>query len=71
MSHNALLVEFVMGKLAIKQVRSAIRRKYDQQQTLVALGIKKMGGSVVHEDTPQIRGMIKKVIHLVEVSEIQ
>ncbi len=60
-----------MAKLFIKQVRSAIGRKYDQKKTLVALGITKVGKKVIHNDTPQIRGMIKKIDHLLEVSEIE
>ena len=58
-----------MGKLVIKQVRSAIGRKVDQKKTLVALGITKVGMCVVHDDTPQIRGMVNKLCHLLEVSE--
>ena len=57
-------------KLKIKQHRSAIGRSAKQQSTIVALGIKKMEQEVIHEDTPQIRGMIRKVVHLVEVEEI-
>ena len=60
-----------MGKLAIKQVRSAVGRRYDQHRTLVALGITKVNNVVIHSDTPQIRGMIKKISHLLEVSEIE
>ena len=59
-----------MAKLNIKQVRSAIGRKSDQKKTLVALGITKVGSEVIHNDTPQIKGMIKKIGHLLEVSEI-
>ena len=58
-----------MGKLVIKQVRSAIGRKVDQKKTLVALGITKVGMCVVHDDTPQIRGMVDKICHLLQVSE--
>ena len=60
-----------MSKLFIKQVRSAIGRKHDQKKTLVALGITKVGKKVIHNDTPQIRGMIKKIDHLLEVSDIE
>lgn len=60
-----------MLKLCIKQVRSAIGRKKDQKETLIALGITKLGREVIHNDTPQIRGMIKKISHLLEVSEIE
>lgn len=58
-----------MGKLVITQVRSAIGRKMDQKKTLVALGITKMGMCVIHDDTPQIRGMVNKIVHLLTVSE--
>ena len=60
-----------MTKLFIKQVRSAIGRKHDQKKTLVALGITRIGKKVIHNDTPQIRGMIKKIDHLLEVSDIE
>lgn len=58
-----------MAKLKIKLVRSTIGRKKDQIATVEALGLKKIRSVVEHEDTPQIRGMINKVSHLVEVSE--
>jgi len=58
-----------MGKLAIKQIRSAVGRRYDQHRTLEALGITKVDDIVVHNDTPQIRGMIKKISHLLKVTE--
>ena len=60
-----------MAKLAITQVNSAIGRKIDQKKTLTALGIKKMGRPVVHDDTPQIRGMINKISHLLDVQEVE
>lgn len=56
-------------KLKITQIRSAIGRRKDQKETIKALGIKKLHQSVVHEDSPQIRGMIGKVSHLVRVEE--
>ena len=60
-----------MVQLSIKQVRSSIGRKKDQKKTLIALGITRMGKEVIKTDTPQIRGMIKKISHLLEVSEIR
>ena len=57
-----------MKKLKIQQVRSAIGRKQDQKKTLIALGITKMGQTVEHTDTPQIRGMINKISHLLSVT---
>ena len=58
-------------KLAITQCRSAIGRAKDQKATIEALGLKRLHHRVVHEDTPQIRGMITKVSHLVAVEEIE
>jgi large subunit ribosomal protein L30 len=58
-----------MAKLVIKQIRSGIDCKPRQKSTLVALGFRKLNHSVELEDTPQIRGMIRKVNHLVTVSE--
>ena len=57
-------------KLKITQIRSTIGRIKKQKETIKALGIRKLYQSVMHEDTPQIRGMIEKVKHLVEVEEI-
>lgn len=58
-----------MGKLKIKQVRSIIDSPKKQKLTIQALGLRKMNQEVVLEDTPQIRGMIQKVDHLVKVEE--
>jgi large subunit ribosomal protein L30 len=57
-------------KLKITQVRSAINRIERQKRTIRALGILRLHHTVVHEDTPQIRGMIRKVEHLVTVEEV-
>jgi len=57
-------------KLKITQVRSTINRIEKQKRTIRALGIRRMQQSVVHEDTPQIRGMIKVVEHLVTVEAL-
>lgn len=57
-------------KLYIKQTRSAIGREKSQKRTLEALGIRRLHHEVIHEDSPQIRGMIKKVSHLVDVQEM-
>jgi len=56
-------------KLKITQVRSASRRQQNQGVTVRALRITKVNHWVVHSDTPQIRGMINKVVHLVKVEE--
>lgn len=55
--------------LKVRQTGSPIRRKPDQRQTLVGLGLNKMGRVRELEDTPSVRGMINKVSHLVEVVE--
>jgi large subunit ribosomal protein L30 len=59
-----------LAKLNVKLVRSLIGRKQDQIDTVKALGLKKINSEVTHEDTPQIRGMIEKVIHLIQVKEV-
>ncbi|MCC6724527.1 MAG: 50S ribosomal protein L30 [Saprospiraceae bacterium] len=56
-----------MGKVKITQVKSTIDRPKRQKLTMVALGIRKMGQTVVHEATPQILGMVAVVQHLVVV----
>ncbi|HLA62838.1 MAG TPA: 50S ribosomal protein L30 [Rhodothermales bacterium] len=58
-----------MPTVKITQVRSQIRRPENQKRTLVALGLGKMNRTVEHEATPQIRGMIARVQHLVSVEE--
>jgi large subunit ribosomal protein L30 len=60
-----------MPKLEIKQIRSGIGRQSVQRRTLEALGIKRHQQSVIQDDTPAIRGMIRRVEHLVSVSEIE
>lgn len=58
-------------QIRITQVRSALGRQKIQQRTLDALGIKRHQQSVVHDDTPAIRGMIAKLGHLLEVTEVE
>ena len=60
-----------MAKLKITLTRSLIGRPEDQRRTVQALGLKKVNSSVVQDDTPAIRGMIRKVEHLVNTEEIQ
>ncbi|PQJ33367.1 50S ribosomal protein L30 [Salinibacter sp. 10B] len=59
-----------MGTLKIEQVRSKNGQSGSQRRTLRALGLRHIRDTVTHDDTPQIRGMIKKVHHLVEVEEL-
>ena len=56
-------------KLLVRQIRSASGHPADQKRTVRALGIRRLQQTVEHTDTPQIRGMIFKVRHLVEVEE--
>ncbi|MFB6249387.1 MAG: 50S ribosomal protein L30 [Salinibacter sp.] len=58
-----------MGKITIKQVRSTNGERTSLRRTLRALGLRRIRDTVTHEDTSQIRGMIKKVNHLVEVED--
>lgn len=51
-------------------MRSALGRQKRQQRMLDALGIKRHQQSVIHEDTPAIRGMVAKLDHLLEVTEV-
>ncbi len=57
-------------KLRITQVRSGIGRQGKHRRTLFALGIKHHQQSVVHDDTPAIRGMLEQVGYLVDVEEV-
>jgi large subunit ribosomal protein L30 len=59
-----------MAKLRVKYVKSAIGYPKDQKATIEALGFRKLQQTVEHEDHPTIRGMIRKVNHLVQVEEI-
>ena len=56
-----------MATIKIKQVKSRNNRPIDQKRTLDALGLHRINNVVVREDTPSLRGMIRKVQHLVEV----
>ncbi|MDB2702617.1 50S ribosomal protein L30 [Flavobacteriaceae bacterium] len=58
-----------MQKVKVKQVKSSIKRLKKQKLTLEALGLRGIGKEVIHDATPNILGMIKKVAHLVSVSE--
>jgi len=58
-------------KLKITQIRSIIDRPKKQKLTIEALGLGRPNYTVEHNDTPQIRGMINKVQHLVKVEETE
>ena len=58
-----------MATIKITQTGSPIRRTSDQRQTLIGLGLNKMHKVSELEDTPEVRGMIRKLPHMVEVVE--
>jgi len=58
-------------KLKITQTRSIVDQIEPQKRTIKALGLGRPNYTVVKNDTPQVRGMIRKVIHLVKVEELQ
>jgi large subunit ribosomal protein L30 len=59
-----------MSPLKVTQVRSVVGSKRGHKRTVRALGLKRIRDSRVHEDTPQIRGMVRKVQHLVQAEEV-
>jgi large subunit ribosomal protein L30 len=59
----------VKPKLRVKQVRSTIGRPFTQGRVIKGLGLRGPHSEVVVDNTPSFRGMIKKVLHLVEVEE--
>jgi large subunit ribosomal protein L30 len=59
-----------MSKLKVTQRRSVIDRPEDQKSTIRRLGLHRIRDSVIKEDTPDVRGMIAKVQHLVEVEQV-
>ena len=58
-----------MATIKIKQIKSRIGAPIDQKHTLLALGLHKISQVVEVEDTPSIRGMVRKVHHLVNIVE--
>jgi large subunit ribosomal protein L30 len=56
-----------MADITVKQIGSPIRREAKQRQTLVGLGLNKINRTKTLPDTPEVRGMIEKVKHLVTV----
>jgi large subunit ribosomal protein L30 len=59
------------GKLKITWVKSAIGYKKNQKATIAALGLRKLGQVIEHDDTPQMRGMVLTVRHLVKCEEVK
>lgn len=59
-----------MSRLKVTQTRSEIGGKRNHRDTLRTLGLKRIGDTVVKEDRPEIRGMVRTVTHLVSVEEV-
>lgn len=59
-----------MAELKITQVRGTIGARWNQRETLRTLGLRKIRQSVIREDNPQTRGLIRVVHHLVDVEEV-
>ena len=60
-----------MAQLKITQVRSKIGTKQNHKESLRTLGLRKIRQSVVREDTPEVRGLVHTVRHLVTVEEVK
>lgn len=58
-----------MATIKVTQIGSPIRRTPDQRKTLIGLGLNKMHRTSELQDTPEVRGMIRKVQHMVKVTE--
>ncbi len=58
-------------RVKVTYTKSAIGYKQDQKRTIAALGLHRLGQTVEHPDTPQLRGMIQRVRHLVTVQEAE
>ena len=59
-----------MARIKVSQIRSRIGCKDNQRHTLRTLGLKRIGDVAVHEDRPEVRGMLATVTHLVAVEEV-
>jgi large subunit ribosomal protein L30 len=59
-----------MGQLKITWMKSCIGRTQSQRKIIQSLGLRRLHQSVIHMDTPSIRGMVNKVVHLVTVEEM-
>jgi large subunit ribosomal protein L30 len=60
-----------MKRLKITQIKSSIGSSWRKKRTIKALGLRKIRHTVIHNDTPTIRGMIEKIRELVQVEEIE
>lgn len=58
-------------KLKFTQVRGTVKKSKRKRRTLEALGLRRIRHTVTHDDTPQIRGMVNAVQHMVDVEEVE
>ena len=58
------------ARLKVTQIKSKVSEKQNQRDTLRSLGLRRIGAVVIREDTPQNRGYVRTVAHLVKVEEI-
>ena len=58
-------------RLKVRQVRSLCQRPHPQSRVIKGLGLRGVGSEVVVDNTPSFRGMIKKILHLVTVEEVE
>ena len=58
------------GQIRVKQIRSGIGYPRKQRETLRGLGLKRMHQCRILEDTPEVRGMVKKISHLVRLEKV-
>ena len=58
------------SRLKVTQIKSKVSEKQNQRDTLRSLGLRRIGAVVIREDTPQNRGYVRTVAHLVKVEEI-
>ena len=63
--------ELTTGSVRIKQVRSGIGHSWRMRQTLIAMGLRHHQHEIVVKDSPSLRGQIKRVRHLVEVTTVE
>jgi len=61
----------VRNKLRIRLIKSYIGRPESQRKILAGMGLGKLNRAVLLEDTPEIRGMVRKVCHLVSMEEVK
>jgi large subunit ribosomal protein L30 len=59
------------GKIRVTLVKSGIGRPETQKRTLIGLGLKRLNRSVILDDTAEVRGMIRKVSHLLQISPVE